>query len=198
MINRDPWNPTDEQIAKAIRCPLRSVKRNWPLIDNELALYGMKDAASAIVTLATVAVETAHTFEPIHEYGNAHYFTEHYWEDLKNRRSLGNKSPEDAVKFAGRGFIQLTGRHNYESFEADTGFPVVKKPDLLLQAPISAKSCARFIHTHGVNIWAIRAVRATAPQESEKAWQMCRRLVNGGLNGYPFFKQHVDALISLL
>lgn len=197
MTNRSPWAPTDEQIAVAIRCPLKSVKKNWPLIDHELAQYGMKDMASAVITLATVAQETAHTFEPVKEYGNAIYFTEHYWDDIKNRRALGNKSAADAVKYCGHGFIQLTGRHNFQKFQDESGYPVVTNPKLLLQGPVSAKACALFIRNHGVNIWAIRAMQAKDPKEKEKAWQMCRRLVNGGLTGYSIVKQHIDALLRL-
>ena len=64
--------------------------------------------------LATTLHETAHTMQPISEYGTTAYFREHYC----NRRDLGNGTayggePDDGPRFRGRGYVQLTGRKNY-------------------------------------------------------------------------------------
>lgn len=65
---------------------------------------------------ATAYHETATTMQPIHEYGNRDYFTKMY--DKSGSRpkvaaTLGNTQEGDGARFAGRGYVQLTGRSNY-------------------------------------------------------------------------------------
>lgn len=43
---------------------------------------------------------------------------------------LGNRDPGDGYKFRGRGFLQLTGRTNYEAMEDSLDLPFVDEPDL--------------------------------------------------------------------
>jgi len=59
--------------------------------------------------LATVKHETAHTFQPIQERGTWWYFRY-----LIGK--LGIRNLIEANKFKGRGYVQITGRTNYEKF----------------------------------------------------------------------------------
>ena len=67
--------------------------------------------------LATPVVETARTMQPIKEYGGASYFRRMYdiqGERPAKARELGNLTPGDGALFCGRGYVQLTGRSNYQ------------------------------------------------------------------------------------
>jgi putative chitinase len=95
--------------------------------------------------LATAFHETAHTMQPVREANwlstqqAAAYFYRMYDKggarpDVAAR--LGNTEYGDGVKFAGRGYVQLTGRANYAKAEGELGLPFTSSPDLmLLQGP---------------------------------------------------------------
>lgn len=85
--------------------------------------------------LATAWHETATTMQPIKEHGGPAYFTRMY--DPRGARphvaaNLGNTKPGDGVKFAGRGYVQLTGRRNY------TRYGIVDRPDDAMKPDIAA------------------------------------------------------------
>lgn len=91
--------------------------------------------------LATAWHETASTMQPVNEYGGPAYFFRRY--DLGGAnpaiaRALGNTQPGDGVKFHGRGYVQLTGRANYERAERELGVDLIKYPDMALQPAIAA------------------------------------------------------------
>lgn len=59
---------------------------------------------------------------------------------------VGNTQPDDGAKFYGRGFIQLTGRPNYEKYAQLSGVDIVNNPDLLnTNIDLSAKVAVAFI-----------------------------------------------------
>ena len=78
--------------------------------------------------LATAHHETAHTMRPIYEKGPKSYFSKY-----DGRADLGNNRPGDGYRFRGRGFVQITGRKNYERYGLD------KNPDLALQPQTAAR-----------------------------------------------------------
>ncbi len=67
--------------------------------------------------LATIKLETADTYLPIHEYGGKNYFIGRYGGQTRKGKELGNDSPEEGFDYAGKGFVQLTGEDNYENQE---------------------------------------------------------------------------------
>lgn len=101
----------------------------WPIADTAYAL-------------ATAWHETAGTMQPIHEYGGPSYFRKMY--DIEGARpakarELGNTVPGDGVQFAGRGYVQLTGRANYAKASAALGVDLIGNPDRAMEPEIAAR-----------------------------------------------------------
>lgn len=98
---------------------------------------------------ATAYHETARTMLPIKEYGGTAYYTRMY--DILGERpdvakTLGNTKAGDGALFAGRGYVQLTGRGNYRRATGELqnrGYigpaqDLVVTPDLALVPDIAA------------------------------------------------------------
>ena len=116
--------------------------------------------ADAAYALATAWHETAHTVQPITEFGGPAYHRRMY--DITGARpakarELGNLTPGDGALYCGRGYVQLTGRRNYARADAllrkigllepDDG--LVAHPHLALRPDIAAA-----IMVHGMqNGW---------------------------------------------
>jgi putative chitinase len=56
----------------------------------------------------------------------------------------GNSEPGDGWKYRGRGFLQHTGKNQYESIKKYTGIDVVTNPDLLNDPAVAAKAIPWF------------------------------------------------------
>lgn len=65
-----------------------------------------------------------------------------------NKNGNGNVASGDGWKYRGRGFIQLTGRSNYQAYKKYSGHDVINNPDLLLQTDI-AIDCAAWFWIYG-------------------------------------------------
>jgi len=97
--------------------------------------------AWAAYALATAWHETASTMQPIREHGGPAYFRRRYdiaGANPKLATALGNTRPGDGVRFAGRGYVQLTGRANYARAGTALKRDLIGDPDLALQPDIAA------------------------------------------------------------
>lgn len=89
--------------------------------------------------LATAYHETAHTMEPVTEFGGVRYFDK--YDVGRLAAALGN-TPEkdgDGYFFRGRGYVQITGRANYEKAGKKLKLDLLNKPSLALEPRISAE-----------------------------------------------------------
>ncbi|MGY5795181.1 glycoside hydrolase family 19 protein len=80
--------------------------------------------------LATAFHETGATIQPVYEKGSKSYFTKYGLGKLA--KMLGNLSIGDGYTFRGRGFVQLTGRRNYQVAGKKLGVDLIKDPDAAL------------------------------------------------------------------
>ena len=92
-----------------------------------------------------------------------------------DRMGNGDEKSGDGFKFRGRGYIQLTGRNNYEAFQKSIGVDLLNNPDLVATAyPLT--SAGWFFETRRINRVADRGITNSVITE-------VTRLVNGGTNG---------------
>lgn len=86
----------------------------------------IEDVRHFAYMLATTKHECADRWHPITEFASGKAY--------EGRRDLGNTQKGDGVKFKGRGYVQITGRTNYEYFSRRLGVDLVGNPDNALSA----------------------------------------------------------------
>lgn len=165
---------SDEEVAKATGAPLENVKANLPYVVAALKEHGITSEDAVISVLATIAVETGN-FKPITEFASGDAY--------EGRKSLGNTQPGDGRRFKGRGYIQITGRYNYEKYGKQLGVDLVNNPALALDPKISAQILALYFKDRNI------------PAKAERGdVEGVRRAVNGGTNGLARFETAVNKL----
>src|SRR4030095_11192702 len=99
-----------------------------------------------------------------------------------NRRDLGNRGRPDGSDFKGRGFVQLTGRANYQKFSVQLGLGngLVDNPKLANDPKVAADLLALFLKDKEASIR-----KALLDDDLRGA----RKLVNGGSHGLAEFSE---------
>lgn len=172
--------------------PRRNIEKYLPPVLRALEENGLGDRDMVLMALGTIRAETA-GFEPISEHQSKHntkpgglpfglYDT---------RSQLGNSAVGDGEKYKGRGFVQLTGKHNYRKFGAqlNLGNDLLNEPELANEPQNAARILALFLKSKEVPIRI-----ALARKNYEKA----RRWVNGGSHGLQSFTDTLKAGLALL
>lgn len=182
-----------ELIQQITGFPKQNIDDNWPAIFAEMEKAGHATLFEQIGMIATIATETNVTvnkvkqgFKAIHELGGPVYFEDHYGYNTRCGKGLGNTSPGDGSKYHGRGHIQCTGKANYALAAKKFGVDYVTNPDLMLIPSNSAKFAVDYFNTRKV-------FKAALNQD----WEHVRKYVNGGTNGWDYFKKIVDKLLEL-
>lgn len=91
----------------------------------------------------------------------------------EGRIDLGNVNPGDGKRYKGRGWIQLTGRHNYRQAGKAIGIDIEANPTLAADIKYIGLLAGWFWNNRNLNFWA-----------DKEDFEKITRLINGGLNGY--------------
>lgn len=170
----------------------RNVDRYYALVQTALLEFGLVESELQLVAYATIRAESA-SFAPIPE-GKSRYNTliipveyngggelNLYDKNTKKGADLGNDDWGDGARYMGRGFVQITGKHNYRKYGAIIERPdLVDHPELANEPLIAARLLAAYIDDH-------REWIETALARDDFA--AVRKAVNGGSHGLAAFRQ---------
>ena len=161
--------------------PLDNIKANLPAVLGSLEGHRLHDRTMVLMAIATIRAETA-SFLPISE-GRSIFNSSpggHPFDLYDKRADLGNRGQPDGERFCGRGFVQLTGRFNYERYGArlDPPIDLVAHPELANEPDVASDLLAIFLKDRELNI---------KDALLNGNFGAARRLVNGGVHGLDAF-----------
>jgi peptidoglycan L-alanyl-D-glutamate endopeptidase CwlK len=161
--------------------PQDNIRENLPYILTALENEQLTYKNIVLTTLATVRAETE-SFEPLSEFISRYNTSPggHPFDLYDYRRDLGNLSPPDGERYRGRGFIQLTGRINYQQYVEEIGLDnqLIDNPELANPGDVAAKLLAAFFKD--------KEARISETLLSDDL-RTARKMVNGGSHGLDRF-----------
>jgi predicted chitinase len=102
---------------------------------------------------------------------------------------------KDGERFRGRGFIQLTGRDNYEVASREVGVDLINDPDKANDPQIAARLVGWFLTRPGK----VRTIeRCLSPEQHKRDYSKARAAVNGGKHGLQSFTDTYKAAENAL
>ena len=161
--------------------PVDHIKTNLPYVLDALVNSQLVDKPMILMALATIRAE-AEGFAPVSE-GQSRYNTSpggHPFDLYDFRHDLGNQGDGDGERYRGRGFIQLTGRGNYQKYGIALGLGkrLLDNPDMANEPATAAALLAIFLKDRERSI-----KEALLDHDLRQA----RKLVNGGSHGLDRF-----------
>lgn len=99
----------------------------------------------------------------------------------------GPESSGDGWKYRGRGFLQFTGRTNYDRFSKEIGIDLVANPDIMSDPNVSLLIATSFWYNSGLNALA----------DEDRLEDVTKKLFGGSFD-VPGRKQWVDRIAKLL
>lgn len=147
-----------------------------------IAAFAGHPIVDVAYALGTAYLETAHTMQPIKEFGGPKYFFRMY--DINGQRphvarQLGNTQPGDGAKYPGRGYPQVTGRRNYQLAQDVFGIPFVAQPELMMVPVNAAKVMEHFMK---LGLFTGKMLATYLPRTglaTRSQFVPCRRVING-------------------
>ena len=163
--------------------PLKNIREHLPNLLGALVDSELRDQKMVLMALSSIRAETE-GFKPISELKSTFNTSPdgRQFDLYDDRKDLGNQGPPDGERFKGRGFIQLTGRDNYQRHGAAIGLgdQLVEEPDLANDSGIASELLASFIKGQESGI------RQALDQDDLR---QARKLVNGGSHGLDRFTE---------
>lgn len=156
-----------------------NIQRYLPYVVAALAATDLTDRSMILTALGTIRAETE-GFVPISEFPSKFNTTPGMppFSAYEGRKDLGNSKPGEGANFRGRGFVQLTGHHNYYIYSERIGLDVETQPDLANAPEVAAVLLATFLADHASEI------RKALTSENYRA---ARKAVNKGAHGLERF-----------
>ena len=161
-----------------------NIARYLPYVEAALGTAGLTDRAMIIGALATIRAETE-GFVPISE-SQSKFNTPPGGEPFSLydlRGDIGNGQRGDGKRYKGRGFVQLTGKSNYQTYSKRLGLALTESPDKANAPEVASLILVQFLLDK-----AERFRQAVTSGDLRAA----RRLVNGGSHGLANFKDVFD------
>ena len=126
-----------------------------------------QDVRHVAYLLATIKHECNDKWQPIREYASG--------EAYEGRKDLGNTQPGDGRKYKGRGYVQITGRRNYDLFTEITGINLIGNPEEALRPEVSYHIAA-----HGMKHGTFTGKRLNQFISGPHCdYEQARRIING-------------------
>lgn len=172
--------------------PLANIKANLPVVLDSLRAKGLVHRTMTLMAVASIRAETE-SFLPVSE-GRSRFNTSpsgHAFDLYDNRRDLGHRGAPDGERYRGRGFIQLTGRFNYNKYGPRLQPPLdlEAQPELANASKVAADLLSLFLGEREMQI---------KDALLHGNLQAARRLVNGGVHGLDRFSDAYKIGDSLL
>lgn len=120
-----------ENVIRAIPpAKQNAARQHFPIILNECQRQRVTDRAQIAYILAT-AVHESNAGGAMEEFASGRAY--------EGRRDLGNTCAGDGMRFKGRGYVQITGRRNYQQWSQRLGVDLVGNPALAQNPQIAAR-----------------------------------------------------------
>lgn len=165
-----------------------SIDKNLPYVAAALAAFGLCEREFVIAALGTIRAETE-GFVPIPEQPS-HFNTwpgQATFSRYENLATLGNSLPGDGARFRGRGYVQLTGRDNYDRYGKLLDVDLLQQPDSACAPEVAACLLAAFLSAHRDQL---RQAMSSGDLKG------ARRIVNGGSHGLDRFEDTVERAVA--
>lgn len=128
----------------------------------------------ASYVLATTYHETGGTMKPIKEYGGWKYLSK--YDTGRLAKALGNtpQADGDGIKYAGRGYLMITGKANYKFAGEQLGIDLINNPDLALEP----KYAAEILVKGSAQGWFTSKKLSDYINDKSKSYYQARRVIN--------------------
>lgn len=184
------WGMTDEICQRIFPfTPLANLWANLPDI-TKVAISTGADRVLFLIALATIRAETE-SFVPCAEQVSRFNTSPggKPFDLYDHRTNLGNQGRPDGERYRGRGYVQLTGRYNYDRFGPQINLDLITSPELAAESYPAARLLFCFL-----------SAKSNQLHKAAQAGNLAaaRRLVNGGTNGLGRFCEAYRIADSLL